>query len=313
MSNAFDLFAPGIPNTGGETAHFAETLTGQTGMEAATAAGALQSTAITDASKLAAASQEEIRKLIEQQLGITREQFAPFLAAGTGALPGVQQSSTIGGLDQRIAQILGADSFQPLLEERTRSVEGMLGAGGLVRSGSAITEAAKIPTDLAFEIENMLSGRETDLANIGVSAASQGSSQEEALLKGIVDSITQGTGALTSGLTGAASASASGILGGAESEAAGAQNMLNVGGILAAVFSDPRLKENIVKIGNIGPLNVYSWDYINEVKGMARASMESGFMSNEVKAIYPEHIHEIGGFDLIDYKSVINELEKDLN
>jgi hypothetical protein len=293
-------------------------VTGQTGAKASRQAGALQASAIREASKLGAESQEEIRKLIENQLGITREQFAPFLAAGTGALPGVEEASTIGGLDSRIAQILGSESFQPLVEERTRSVEGLLGAGGLTRSGAAITEGAKIPTDLAFQIENLLSGRESNLAQTGLRAAAQSAGQEGDFLNQIIQSITGGTQALTSGITGAAQVTASGILGAAQSQAAGTQNLLNLGGTLGAASilapaaiaaSDPRLKKNVVKIGHIGELNVYSWDYIDEIKDLGIASMHAGFMSDEVKEIFPEHIYELGGYDLIDYTAVLNELE----
>jgi len=288
-------------------------LTGETGAEAATQAGAIQGDAILEASKLGAQSQEEIRKLIEQQLGITKEQFAPFLAAGTGALPGVQQGSTIGGLDQRISQILGSEQFQPLVQERTRAVQGNLAAGGLTRSGAAITEGAKIPTDLAFQIENLISGRESNLANTGLTAAAQGSGQEQNFLNQIINSITQGTGALTSGITGSANATASGILGAAQSEAAGTQNLLNLGAAGALFLSDPRLKENIVKIGKLGKLGIYSWDYIEGLEGSELAIMTSGFMADEVKELYPQHVIEFAGYDLINYETLLNELEPLLN
>lgn len=289
-------------------------ITGEAGADASREAGALQAGAITEASILGAEAQAEIRKLVEQQLGITREQFAPFLEAGTGALPGVQQASTIGGLDQRISQILGSESFQPLVQERTRGIEGLLGAGGLTRSGAAITEGAKLSTDLAFEIENLLAGRESNLANTGLTAASQGSNQEQSFLNQIINSITGGTQALTSGITGSAQATASGILGGAQSEAAGLQNLLNLGGTLgAAAISDPRLKENVVKIGEIGELGIYSWDYIEGLEDSALAVMKSGFMSDQVKKLYPQHIIEFAGYDLINYETLLDELQPLLN
>lgn len=289
---------------------FIDSVTGQSGVAASTQAGDIQAGAITEAAQLGAASQAEIQALLEQQLGITQEQFAPFLAAGTGALPGVQQASTIGGLDQRIAEIMGADTFQPLVEERTRSVQGMLGAGGLTRSGAAITEGARIPTDLAFEIENMLAGRESGLAQTGLSAAAQTADRSGGLLSQITQAITGGTESLMSGITGAAGATASGILGGAQSQAAGTQNLLNLGGVLgAAAISDPRLKENIVKIGEIAGLGIYEWDYIEEVKDSCLAKMKSGFMADEVKEAYPQHVVEFAGYDLIDYESLLNEIE----
>ena len=171
IGNVVDTVFPGagtLLNTGGQTVDRVaeeagglwDDITGQTGAEAAERAGGIQANAIMEAARLAGISFEEMRGLIEQQIGTSREQFSAFQQAGLGALPGVQEASTIGGLDQRLAQIMGSDSFQPLVDRRTRSVKGMLGAGGLKRSGAAITEGAKIPTELAFEIENMLSGRD---------------------------------------------------------------------------------------------------------------------------------------------------------
>jgi hypothetical protein len=285
-------------------------ITGQAGATAANQAGQIQSGAITQAAQLGAQGQEELQALIAQQLGITQEQFAPFLAAGTGALPGVASSATAGGLGANLDDIMGSDYFQGLVDQRTQSVEGMLGAGGLTRSGAAITEGAAIPTDLAMQIEQMLSGRQSNLAGMGLNAATQGASAGGNLFNQLTSSMNTGLQNQMSGITGAAGATASGILGGAQSQAAGMQNLLNLGGVLgAAAISDPRLKENIVKVGEIAGLGIYEWDYIDEVKDSSLAVMKSGFMADEVKDVYPQHVVEFAGYDLIDYKSLLNEIE----
>jgi hypothetical protein len=101
---------------------------------------------------------------LKRQFGITQENIKPFLNAGASMLPSVIEGTTAEGLDSRLAQIFNTDIFGSLVDERTRAVEGQLGAGGLTRSGTAINEAAKIPTEIGLMLEEILNGRATNLA-----------------------------------------------------------------------------------------------------------------------------------------------------
>lgn len=56
----------------------------------------------------------QIRTDIGAQRELTEAGFDPFIQAGTGALQDVQRGATIGGLDERIAQIFGTGAFQDL-------------------------------------------------------------------------------------------------------------------------------------------------------------------------------------------------------
>ncbi len=99
---------------------------------------------------------DELRRqfdLSREDLQGVQEQFQPFVEAGTGALGDLQQGATAGGLEERLAQIFSGESFGALRDERTRAIQGQLGAGGLTRSGTAIESAANIPTELGFAIE----------------------------------------------------------------------------------------------------------------------------------------------------------------
>lgn len=127
-----------------------------TGSRAATSAGRFDEAAIEELMRTFTGSESDLE---------------PFVKAGQFALPDVLQGSTVGGLDTRLSEILGSGAFESLVGERTRAVEGQLAAGGLTRSGTAIEEAAAIPTDLAFLIENLLSGRSTGIAGSGQNAA----------------------------------------------------------------------------------------------------------------------------------------------
>lgn len=110
---------------------------------------------------------EELRR----QFNITREDLAPFLEAGTGALGDVTAGATIGGFGERLQELFSGGALDPLIEERQRAVESGLSARGLSRSGTAIRELADIPTQLGFDLENLLFGRASGLAGAGQSAA----------------------------------------------------------------------------------------------------------------------------------------------
>lgn len=109
---------------------------------------------------------------IRKQLGITSGNLQPFATAGVNQLPALEEGATVGGFDQRLQDIFNTDIFGSLVDKRTRAVEGQLSAGGLTRSGTAIEEAANIPTEIALMIEEMLTGRSSNLANQGQNAAS---------------------------------------------------------------------------------------------------------------------------------------------
>jgi len=155
---------------------------------AASAVGAL--TTDTGAGRRAAgAAAEESRRAEERARG----DLGPFLQAGQGALPGLIEGSTAGGLDERLGRIFDSDIFGRLVEERTTAVQGQLAAGGLTRSGTALQEIANVPSSLALQIEQLLSGRLGGLADRGLQAGqglaqvglSGGQFRGEALSSGI--------------------------------------------------------------------------------------------------------------------------------
>lgn len=139
------------------------------------------------------AQQQQFRDDFLRQRGLTEEGFQPFIEAGTGALQDVQQGATVGGLDERIAEILGTETFGALREERFGDINRQLASAGLSRSGAALEEISNITPDLAFQIENQLFGRARDLSNVGF----QGVGQRGQL----GNQLTLGQGGLASGLT----------------------------------------------------------------------------------------------------------------
>lgn len=322
-------------------------ITGQTGAEAAYRSGQLQAGAITRASELESAAAEQALQQLTEQLGITREQFAPFVEAGLGAFPALQEAiaSQQGGarlpelprsFEETLSQAISGGGFEKLLEQRQRGVQGQLAAGGLTRSGTAITEAARIPTDVALDLESRIAGREqaqfagglaregmrfgqgqTNIENLqrlfsgGQAAAAGEAGQTGNITQSIINAITGGARAQGQGITGAAGATASGILGAGQSQSQGIQNLLNLA-VTAYAASDPRLKENVRNLGKIGELDLVEWDWIPELgEDFFKDSIRMGFMSTQVREYYPQYVHELGGYDVINYTGLNKQLEQE--
>ena len=239
---------------------------------------------------------DEIRK----QFGITQQNIAPFLQAGTGALGQVQQGTTAGGLDARLREILNTDIFGGLVEERGRAVQGQLAATGQSRSGFGLQEAARVPTELALGLEQLLTGRSQQLAGQGFGAATN-LGQFGAQASGNIANLFGQQG----------KARGAGIVTDAQAEAQRAQQQLNTVATIGSIFfSDPSLKENVEPIGKIKNLILYQWDWIAKTKNtLIEKCPDIGFMADEVKEKFPQFVSDFCGFMVIDYPSPLDELE----
>lgn len=279
-------------------------------------------------------SREAIQGL-QREFNRASGRLDPFREAGLTALEGVEQASTIGGLDEILAQIFGTESFQALRGERERGLQGQLAAGGLTRSGTALQEAANLPVDLAFAIESLLSGRQQNLVGLGRGAVTE------------VNQLGSARAANVANLqVGIGQAQASGVLADAQADTAAVQSLFDAivgsnisgsgppssfsgggggaaaggaassgGGIASAFssfFSDPRLKQNVEKIGEINKLNLYQWDWLPETDGTIIEKLPTmGFLTTEVKEHYSEFVFEFGGFEAIMYEDLLNKLSED--
>jgi len=248
---------------------------------------------------------------IRNQFSNTSESFQPFLDAGLGGLQQQQQASTLGGLGDRLADIFGSGALDPLIAERTRAAQGQLAAGGLTRSGTAVQEIAGIPQELGFAIEQLLAGRQGDLANTGFTAT-QNLAQIGSANAANIGNLEANKGANTS----------SGILAGAQASASGLGQLGNIfsslltsgrGGASSFAFSDPRLKTNVVRVASLGELGVYQWDWIPEAKGTSIANQPTlGFMADEVEEKYPEYLGEFMTWKGIHYGPLLDHIEDEL-
>jgi len=239
---------------------------------------------------------------LARQFNITQENVDPFISAGTDALGDVIEGTSASGLDARLAEIFNTDIFGSLTEERTRAVQNQLSSGGLTRSGGALLEAARVPTDIGLAIEQLLTSRSTNLA---------GSGQNAAIGLGSIGA--QNATSIANLLSASGVAGSSGLVTDAQADAASSQNLLNTAATVASafiLFSDPSLKENIEEIGAINDLTLYQWDWVEAAKGsIIKDSMAIGFMADEVKEKYPRFVGEYGGFMVLNYLGLLNNLE----
>ena len=265
-----------------------------------------------DAGKKAARRQNVYtqRAIDEQrrQFDITQNNINPFIEMGHSFAPDVAQAATMEGLDQRLSDIFGSDIFNTLVSERERAVNNQLSAGGLTRSGAGIQAAANIPTEIGLGLEELLSGRQNNL---------YGSAQNAAMGLGSLSQNNSNT--ISNLISGQGQAVASGVLADAQAKAQGWGNVIGIASMAATggfgsgaknFFSDPRLKENAEKVSEIGNLSLWEWDWIKEVKDSVVGQCPNiGFMADEVAEKYPHCVGEFGGFAVVCYGALLDELE----
>jgi hypothetical protein len=214
--------------------------------------------------------------------------FDPSADLGARQFPALEAGASAEGFGQNIGDLLTGGSLDTLISERQRASQAALSGAGIRRSGVAGTEAARIPADLALQIEGELNRRRQGLAQFGM----------------------QGLGQKAGFLSGAQSALTGGALAGQQARAQGVQNVIDVGGQIAGAFSDPKLKSNMEIIGNISGVNVIRWDWNEAAFNAYGLSGESiGFDASEIKKSHPHHVtKDDSGTLKINYDDLLKEL-----
>lgn len=237
---------------------------------------------------------------VTNAFGLTEEDLRPFIDQGLNALPGIQQGQTAQGLDERLAEIFNTGTFQNLVDERQRAVAGRDAATGNFRSGSGRLNAANVPTEIGLALEQLLTNRLGQSADTGLNTA-----QNLGIFR------ENKANSIASGFRNIGQLRAQSELSAGQSKAQQASNFLQTAGNIGKIFfSDPRLKENIQEIGEVNGLKIYQWDWIPAFKAVFPDNKTTiGFMSDEVKQKYSHHVSTFGGFDIIDYPNLLDELE----
>lgn len=178
----------------------------------------------------------------QMQTGVQANNFLGALLTGKGDVAGAQ-----GGL----AEYLKMAGFEPALRQLSRSTVGGGAASGLLRSGSTANALMRGGAELNQQFTNNYLGQ---LLNLSQSGTQAGNLIANAGQK----STSTGGGPSTAGAIAS-----------------------TVGG-LASIFSDRRLKKDIVKVGEMPDgLGLYRFRYIGGVKRLL------GVMADEVARLRP--------------------------
>lgn len=199
-----------------------------------------------------------------------------FLAQLLGVSPGAVSSgaNTVGNVANGIAEAGGAQAgyngflqqagFAPAMRQMTQATTGQGAASGLLRSGTTANRLQTRGTELNSQMFNNYLSQLSNLSGLGLQAG------------GLVANAGQrSTGGRPSTLGSIASAA---------------------GGI-ASIFSDRRLKRDIIKIGEEADgLGIYEFRYLTSIKRVV------GVMADEIAKLRPHALGpKIEGYATVNY------------
>jgi len=263
--------------------------------------GMIQSSAASDAAGAQTAAAEAGIAEQRRQFDLVQQLLKPYVEAGA---PALQQQQALIGLQgkeaqqQAISALEQGAGFQAQVRQGEEALLQRASATGGLRGGNIQAALAQFrPQMLQREIETQY-GRLGGLTSLGQQSAAG------------VGTAGMQTGARVAGLYGDVGAAQAG------KELAQGQAMAGLFNLPAQflgmqygakvgtpgfgnIFSDRRLKRNIVKLGTRPDgLGVYEFEY---VWGGGR---QIGLMAQEVQGVYPDAVGEAGGYLTVNYSKV---------
>jgi hypothetical protein len=136
-------------------------------------------------------------------------------------------------------------------------------------------------------------------ANIGLSTATFSPYQQM-----IADLIAGGTGQ-TQGTSAVGTAGSSGLLGGLLGGLGNFAGSTGGSSLIASLFSDRRLKEDIEEVGSVAGFPLYRFRY----KGQPERRL--GLMADDVEKRLPSAVGERSGFKTVNYAAVLEDVLKE--
>lgn len=178
--------------------------------------------------------------------------------------------------------------YQTAVKQGEQSVLRNASATGGLRSGSTSENLAQVNQNaLLSSYANQLSGLQ------GMAQLPSNANNIAGTMSGIGQTLGQG------------------IVGGAQSAAA--QQQANVNNAMGAgalamqgyeTFSDNRLKDEIVLIGESNGHNIYEWLWNEAAAALGMSGRSSGVIAQEVEKTHPQAITERHGFKCVDYAMI---------
>lgn len=208
---------------------------------------------------------------------------------GLGAEYGFDQNGVYGGDGMSIIQRAEASPFyQTAIQRGEEGVLRNASATGGLRSGTTSENLAAVNQNaLMSAYANQLSGLQ-GMAQLPSNANNIASAQS-----GIGQTLGQG------------------IIGGAQSAAAQSQNNFNNAmgaGALAMqgyeTFSDQRLKDEIVEIGECNGHKVFKWLWNESASALGLFGRASGVIAQLVEKTHPEAVREVSGYKCVNYPMI---------
>jgi len=245
-------------------------LTGQSGAEAAREGARLQQ----EAALAGIDEQRQARESIQQNL-------SPFLNLGTNNIGELQ-----GLLDpnQQANFVTNNPLFQQLSEDTARRVFSNQAARGKLGSGETANLLGRQLLPIGQQFAQQQFNNLFNTVGLGQNAAAlQGTSTQNSA-NNITDLLGQ-----------SGNAAAAGGVGAANSLSEGASNIAGLVGKAASLFSDPRLKTGVKKVGTFKGLNAYEFSYIGS------DTVYRGVMADEVLEKNPDAVVEIDGYLAVNY------------
>jgi len=212
----------------------------------------------------------------EQIEGLTGLATSPgFQAASLGVLP----EGSFGGVEfeqnplfQAIQNKTQEDIF------RQQSAVGDLGGSGTAQQlQSGFLSAGN-------DFINQSINRQLPLLNAGQASSAQSATGSSDLITGI------------------GASQAAGGIGAANARAQGTQNTVGALATIFGKFSDIRLKDNVVKVGEHKGLNIYSWEWNQKALDLGMEGPAVGHIAQELMVDHPELVHDTeSGYLMVDY------------
>ena len=236
-------------------------------------ASALTGVGAASAAEEAASAQEAASLQAFQTL---LSDLEPFKDLGTATIPRIQELTALDANEQFLTN--------PLLQFTSGFAEDALRgnkAVGFLDSTARGLEERRLGMTPNLVDEQL--NRMIPLLNFGQASAAQTGTGGADILSGIGDI-----------------QAASGI-GQANAQAQGASNIASLATTAISLFSDPRLKDDVEKIGTYNGLNVYTWTWNDKASGLGLSGTSTGHLANEVKEKHPQLVFERDGYDTVLY------------
>lgn len=197
--------------------------------------------------------------------------------------------------------------------------------GNIVSDGSTISQRAM---DSPFYQNAVKVGEESILRNASTTGGLRSGNTNEALaqtnqnaflasyqnqlsgLQGMAN-LPSNANNIASNMSAIGQTQAAGIIGGANSAAAQQQQNMNNIGTAASIglsawdtFSDERLKDDLVYLGEVNGHRTYSWVWNKNAAAIGLHGMSSGVLAQEVEQINPGAVGECNGYKTVNYDAI---------